>query len=111
METGINNLKDFLELIIGFVGAGSLAIAAYSYYLGKKQLNFAVIINCTERFQKIISQLDSNDPTEKEKAIGLYIDLCNEELFYWSQPLVQNYALSVQDFSCYTLSKSDKRAT
>jgi p-aminobenzoyl-glutamate transporter AbgT len=22
---------------------------------------------------------------------------------YWSQPLVQNYALSVQDFSCYTL--------
>jgi len=30
---------------------------------------------------------------------------------YWSQPLVQNYALSVQDFSCYSPLESGKRAT
>jgi len=83
METGINSLKDILQLIIGLVGAGSLAVAAYSYYLSKKQLNFAVIINCTERFQKIFPQLKSEDEDEKLKAVKLYVDLCNEELFYF----------------------------
>lgn len=85
METGISNLKDILELIIGFVGAGSLAYASYGYYLSKKQLNFAVIINCTERFQKIYPQLESEDKNERVKAAKLYIDLCNEELFYFKQ--------------------------
>jgi hypothetical protein len=33
------------------------------------------------------------------------------QAIYWSQPLVQNYALLVQDFSCYTLLESDKKAT
>jgi hypothetical protein len=83
METGINNLKDILQLIIGFIGVGSLASAAYSYHLSKKQFNFAVIINCTERFQKILPLLESEDQAELEKAIGLYIDLCNEQLFYF----------------------------
>jgi hypothetical protein len=83
METGINSLKDILQLIIGFIGVGSLAFTAYSYHLSKKQFNFAVIINCTERFQKILPLLESEDQAELEKAIGLYIDLCNEQLFYF----------------------------
>jgi hypothetical protein len=83
METGINNLKDILQLIIGFIGVASLASAAYSYHLSKKQFNFAVIINCTERFQKILPLLQLEDQAERKKAIGLYIDLCNEQLFYF----------------------------
>ncbi len=83
METGINNLKDLFQIIIWLIGAGSLAVAAYSYYLSKKQLNFAVIIKCTERFQNILPQLESEDENERRKGIGLYLDLCNEELFYF----------------------------
>lgn len=83
METGINNLKDLIEIIVGIVGASSLAIAAYSYYLSKKQLNFAVIVSCTERFQKIMPQLKSENEVERLCAIKAYVDLCNEELFYF----------------------------
>ena len=72
METGINNLKDLFQIIIWLIGAGSLAVAAYSYYLSKKQLNFAVIIKCTERFQNILPQLESEDENERRKGIVEY---------------------------------------
>jgi hypothetical protein len=83
METGINNLKDLIEVIVWIVGAGSLAFAAYTYYLSKKQLNFAVIISCTERFQRIMAQLKSADEEERKRAVKQYVDLCHEELFYF----------------------------
>ena len=83
METGINNLKDFIEVLVWIVGAGSLAFAAYTYYLSKKQLNFAVIISCTERFQRIMAQLKSTDEEERTRAVKQYVDLCHEELFYF----------------------------
>lgn len=83
METGINNLKDFLDIFVWLVGAGSLIYAANSYKTSQKQLNFAVIVSCTERFQKIMPQLKSEDIEEKQRAIKAYVDLCNEELFYF----------------------------
>lgn len=83
METGINNLKDFLEIFVWLVGAGSVIYASYSYKTSQKQLNFAVIVSCTERFQKIMPQLKSEDTKEKQRAIKAYVDLCNEELFYF----------------------------
>jgi hypothetical protein len=83
METGINNLKDLIEVIVWIVGASSLAFAAYTYYLSKKQLNFAVIISCTERFQIIMAQLKSTNDEERKRAVKQYVDLCHEELFYF----------------------------
>lgn len=83
METGVNNLKDFLEILVWLVGAGSLIYAAHSYKTSQKQLNFAVIVSCTERFQKIMPQLKSENAGERQCAIKAYIDLCNEELFYF----------------------------
>ncbi len=83
METGINNLKDLLEILVWLIGAFSLIYASYSYKTSQKQLNFAVIVSCTERFQKIMPQLKSKDEGEKQRAIKAYVDLCNEELFYF----------------------------
>lgn len=83
METGINNLKDLLEILVWLVGASSLIYAAYSYKASQKQLNFAVIVSCTERFQKIMPLLKSEDADERQRAVKAYIDLCNEELFYF----------------------------
>ena len=83
METGIDSLKDLLEILVWLIGASSLIYAAYSYKTSQKQLNFAVIVSCTERFQKIMPQLRSADVVERQRAIKAYIDLCNEELFYF----------------------------
>jgi hypothetical protein len=77
MET-VNLVIGISALIIAIVSA------FYSYHLSKKQLNFAVIISCTERFQKIMAQLKLNVKDEERiQIIKLYIDLCNEELFYF----------------------------
>jgi hypothetical protein len=83
MKIGINNLKDLIEVVAWLVGAGSLAFTAYTYYLNKKQFNFAVIISCTERFQKIMAQLKSANEEERKRAVKQYVDLCHEELFYF----------------------------
>lgn len=83
METGIDNLKDLIEVVVWIISAGSLAFAAYTYHLSKKQFNFAVITSCTDRFQKIMGQLKSEDEGERLRATKQYVDLCNEELFYF----------------------------
>lgn len=83
MELGINNAKDFAEVLTWIFGVAALIFTAYNYYLTRKQLNFTVIINCAERFQKIFPQLKSQNQDEKLKAVKLYVDLCNEELFYF----------------------------
>jgi len=83
MELGIKTFKDLIEVIVWIVGAASLAVAAYSYLLNRNQFNFSVITSCTERFQRIMFQMKLSDGTEKEMALKQYIDLCNEELFYF----------------------------
>lgn len=79
MDLGITNLKDLIEVLVGLIGAGALAFAAYTYHVSRKQLNFAVIVSCTERFQKIMPDLKSGNTD----AVKQYIDLCHEELFYF----------------------------
>lgn len=79
-----------IEVIALFISAGSslisaaaLAFAAYTYRINRNQLNFAVIANCTDRFQRIMARMKANDEAEKSKAIKQYVDLCNEEMFYF----------------------------
>jgi len=83
MVSGFNTWKDCIEVVVWLVGAGSLVSAAYSYYLTRKQLNFAVIVSCTERFQAVITSLKSQDDIKRDEGIRKYLDLCNEELFYF----------------------------
>jgi hypothetical protein len=83
MDTGMKSVKDWIEVIAWIIGAGSLAFTAYTYYLNKKQLSFSVIISCTERFQAIMATLKSSAGEGRLSAIKQYVDLCNEELFYF----------------------------
>ena len=83
MDTGIQNLKDLIEVTAWIVGATSLAFAAYTYRLNRNQFNFSVITDCTKRYQAIMPALRSSDKEQRLSAIRQYIDLCNEELFYF----------------------------
>lgn len=80
---GIHNFKDIVELISWGIAAGSLLIATRAYVVGKSQFNFDVIINCTDRFQNIMAELRAAQGEDRIIALKKYIDLCNEELFYF----------------------------
>jgi hypothetical protein len=88
MKCGIDSFKDLIELISWVVGAISLAVAAFTYSLGKSHFNFAVITNCVERFQLIITRLRSANGEERIDALKRYVDLCNEELFYFKNKYI-----------------------
>ncbi len=49
------------------------------------QFNFEIITSCTTRFQEILELIDSPDEKQKIRGYKKYIDLCNEELFYFQQ--------------------------
>jgi hypothetical protein len=68
----------------------SILYSLRSVQLSRKQLNFAAIISCTERFQAIMPELQSDDTAVKVRATKRYIDLCNEELFYFKHNYLPN---------------------
>ena len=86
METSITIVREVLEslaYVAQIVAAGVLVYAASAYLLQRQQLNFDVITNCTTRFQEMLPGLYSDNATVREKAKSQYVDLCNEELFYF----------------------------
>ncbi len=83
MESGFNTVKDYLEVIIWLAGSGALVYAASTYRLNKNQFSFAVMTSCIDRFQKVMAQLKSTDEDLRSEALQRYVDLCNEELFYF----------------------------
>jgi hypothetical protein len=85
MKSGIESVKDVIEISAWIVGAGALAFAAITYRLNRSQFNFAVMTSCVDRYQKIITQLKYGKDQDKVIALGQYIDLCNEELFYFEK--------------------------
>jgi hypothetical protein len=85
MKWGIESIKDVLEIIAWFVGAIAIAYAARAYQLSRNQFGFAVMASCVDRYQKIITQLKYGRDQDKVIALGQYIDLCNEELFYFEK--------------------------
>lgn len=64
--------------------AGGIAIiyAVNAYRLNKKQLNFSVLDRCISIFQEKFTSLSNDSEVSLIKA---YIDLVNEELFYFEQ--------------------------
>lgn len=85
MEWGINTYKDLIQIITWVVGSLSILGAVISYWYSKKHLNFNVIFNCNKRFQNIRTSLASEKNNEAAKK---YIDLCNEEIFYYQNSFV-----------------------
>ncbi len=70
----------YLGQILGGVG---IFVAAITLLVHRNQLNFQVIANCTERFQSIMADLESGDDAIVKRAKRRYVDLCNEQLFYF----------------------------
>jgi hypothetical protein len=85
MKWGIESFKDGVEIIAWIVGAIAIAYAARAYRLSRNQFGFAVMTSCVDRYQKIITQLKYGKDQDKVIALGQYIDLCNEELFYFQK--------------------------
>ena len=83
MPTGIDNLKDLLE-VISFIATviGGIAIlfAVRDYSTNRKQLNLSALENCITRFRDNFIHLSHQSP---EPLVVEYIDLVNEELFYF----------------------------
>lgn len=70
----------YLSQILGGVG---IFLAAVTLLVHQRQLNFEVIASCTERFQKIMVDMDSKDEVARGRAERGYVDLCNEQIFYF----------------------------
>ncbi len=91
MGTSVTILREVLEslaYLAQIVAVGVLIYAARSYLLQRQQLNYDVITNCTQRFQEILPGLYSDDDKEREQSKIRYVDLCNEELFYFAEGYV-----------------------
>jgi hypothetical protein len=65
--------------------AGGLVflVAAGTYLIHRNQLNFNMIMNCNQRFQEIMVDLEGEDEPKARRAKKRYVDLCNEQIFYF----------------------------
>ena len=92
MELGISTWKDILGLI------AALALPIIIWFLGKRitiqQFRFNVMISCITRFQSIVPDLGAKKKEVRLSAIAKYIDLCNEELFYFKQNYVEKEVMN-----------------
>ncbi len=62
-------------------GSLSLVVATIAYLLSRKGLQFDVMISCIGRFQDLLPRLAGAEAAEHD--VRRYLDLCNEELFYF----------------------------
>jgi hypothetical protein len=85
MRWGIESYKDIFELL----SYSAIIFAFVTYVLTQRQFRFTVMIRCIERFQRMLPELnrleDVIDEKERQRITSLYIDLCEEELFYFSK--------------------------
>ncbi len=85
---GIESIKEIIETVALVLGAAAIIWGIRTYRVTHNQFNFAVITSCIARFQAIFPLLRSPNASERRKAIKQYIDLCNEELFYFKNNYV-----------------------
>ncbi|MEM7655596.1 MAG: hypothetical protein AAF399_05660 [Bacteroidota bacterium] len=82
---GIENIKDGLEVasfIATIIGGIAILSAVRDYSTNRKQLNFSALESCIVRFREEFLHLGEDSP---EKLIVDYIDLINEELFFFEE--------------------------
>ena len=83
MDWGIDNVKDLLEVasfLATIIGGIAILAAVRSYSISRKQLNFAALESCIKRYRNNFLDLDRHSP---QTQVIRYIDLVNEELFYF----------------------------
>ena len=84
----VENVRDAVQTFAVLAGSLSLVTATIAYLLSRKSLQFSVMIACIERFQDLLPSLDSDEVAERD--VLRYLDLCNEELFYFKQRYLRN---------------------
>lgn len=72
-----------LAYVAQIVGSIALFVAAFTFLVSRNQLNLNVITSCNDRFQRILPWMESGDRQEREQGERQYVDLCNEQLFYF----------------------------
>lgn len=83
MDSGIESIKDIFEIAAWFFTSLGIWLAYRSLKQTRNQFHFDIMVSCITRFQDIVQHLDSDDPDLRQNAQQRYIDLCNEELFYF----------------------------
>lgn len=87
----LNWLQDAANLAT-VAGALGILFAVLSVHFARNTFHQGVIASCTSRFQELVSELANPDPATLLK----YLELCNEELFYFEagylpQPVVDEW--------------------
>ncbi len=83
LPLGIDSIKDLIETIALVGGAIAIIWGIRTYNITRSQFSFSVMISCIDRFQAIMADMNSSNLDVKLQAIKKYVDLCNEELFYF----------------------------
>jgi hypothetical protein len=82
-NVNFESVKSVVETVALVAGSLSLIVASVAYVLSRKSLQFTVMIACIERFQELLPNLDID--TADQRDVLRYLDLCNEELFYFKR--------------------------
>jgi hypothetical protein len=77
----LETLKDTVQTFAIVVGSLSLIVATIAYLVSRRGLQFNVMIACINRFQELLPNLGNEYVPERD--VLRYLDLCNEELFYF----------------------------
>ncbi len=77
-------MLQILAHVAQIVGGIAILVAAATFLVHRSQLNFDVITNCTQRFQEIVVDLKAGNGPKERRARERYVDLCNEQLFYFA---------------------------
>ena len=77
-------MLETLASVAQIVGGIGILVAAATFLVHRSQLNFDVITNCTQRFQEIVVDLKAGHGPRERRARERYVDLCNEQLFYFA---------------------------
>jgi hypothetical protein len=89
MDWGVASAKDVIEVLaylFQLLAAVTVLVAIRTYRTHRNQLSFDVITNCIVRFQDVLpSMMQDEDPVEKKRAKTQYVDLCNEQIFYFRE--------------------------
>ncbi len=83
MNYGIESVKDLVEFISYIITSLSLVGIGIAYALSKKQIHFSTMTKCINDYRELMK------PRLKDKDLAeQYIDLVNEELFYFENNFV-----------------------
>lgn len=77
------SLLETISQVATIAGAAGVLLAYLTLLQSRNSFHQTIIVSCTKRFQKLSPKLQGNDISDK--TVQQYLELCNEELFYFEQ--------------------------